>query len=111
MQRLMQKFNIKGDTLLTIIKGKWFTGDDPEIDKVMWSTGTHSFSKNGFPSIIDIKKVNMPEPLAFNEVQAEMISGYQEWLTGEWIRQLKERYTVKVDNPVFEEVKKRIGNE
>jgi len=109
--KMMQKFNIKGDTLLTIIKGKWFTGDDPEIDKVMWSTGTHSFSKNGFPSIIDIKKVNMPEPLAFNEVQAEMISGYQEWLTGEWIRQLKERYTVKVVNPVFEEVKKRIGNE
>ncbi len=49
--RLMQKFNTKGDTLLTITEGKWFTGDDPEIDKVEWSTGMHSFSKNGFPSI------------------------------------------------------------
>jgi peptidyl-prolyl cis-trans isomerase SurA len=109
--KLMQKFNAKGDTLLTISKGKWFTGDDPEIDKVEWSTGTHSFSKDGFPSVIEIRKVNSPEPLAFHEVQAEMISGYQEWLTGEWIRQLKERYTVKIDNPVFEEVKNRIGNE
>ena len=45
------------------------------------------------------------------EVQAEMISGYQDWLTEEWIRQLKEKYTVKIDNEVFDEVKKRLGNE
>jgi len=109
--KLMRKFNIKGDTLLTITNGKWVAGDDPEIDKVEWSTGTHFFSKNGFPSLIEIRKVNSAEPLAFNEIQAEMISGYQDWLTGEWIRQLKERYTVKVNDPVFEEVKKRIGNE
>ena len=99
--RLMRKFNMKGDTLLTITKGKWFTGDDPEIDKVEWITGTQSFIKNGFPSLIEIVKVNSPQPLTFNEVQAEMISGYQDWLTGEWIRQLKERYTVKVDTCCF----------
>ena len=109
--KLVQKFNGKGDTLLTITRGKWFKGDDPDIDNITWSTGIHSFRKDGYPSIIDIKKVNSPEPLPFNEIQAEVISGYQDWLTDEWIRQLKESYTVKVDNLVFEEVKKIIGNE
>jgi peptidyl-prolyl cis-trans isomerase SurA len=109
--KLMQKFNVKGDTILTITEGKWVKGDNSDIDKVSWSTGTHSFSKNGFPSIINIKKINLPEPLPFNEVQAEIISGYQDWLTEEWIRQLKGKYTVKVDNQVFEDVKKRIGIE
>jgi len=109
--KMLQKFNGKGDTLLTITRGKWFKGDDPDIDNITWSTGIHSFRKDGYPSIIDIKKVNSPEPLPFNEIQAEVISGYQDWLTGEWIRQLKESYTVKVDNLVFEEVKKIIGNE
>ncbi len=50
-------------------------------------------------------------PLPLSEVQADMISGYQDWLTEEWIKQLKEKYTVKIDNQVFDEVKKRIGNE
>jgi hypothetical protein len=40
-----------------------------------------------------------------------MISGYQDWLTEEWIRQLKGKYPVKVDDRIFDEVKKRLSNE
>jgi peptidyl-prolyl cis-trans isomerase SurA len=109
--KLKKKFNAKGDTLLTIAEGKWFVGDDKEIDAIKWTPGIHSLTKNGYPSLIDIKKVNEPEPLPFNEVQADIISGYQEWLTEEWIKQLKKKYTVKIDNMVFNEVKKRLGNE
>jgi peptidyl-prolyl cis-trans isomerase SurA len=109
--RLKDKFNVKGDTVLTITEGKWFAGDDKEIEGIKWTTGVHSFTKNGYPSLLVIKKVNEPEPLPFNEVQVEIISGYQEWLTEEWIKQLKKKYTVKIDNMVFNEVKKRLGNE
>ena len=63
------------------------------------------------PSLIDIKRIEKPEPLSFDEVKADLISGYQDWLTEEWIRQLKEKYPVKIDNLVFEEVKKQISNE
>ena len=37
--RLIEKFNKKNDTLLIINEGKWFKGDDPEIDKLKWKTG------------------------------------------------------------------------
>jgi len=110
-KRLMDKFNLKGDTLLTISEGKWFTGDDPDIDNIKWTPGVHSFTNNNYPSLISIKKVNEPEPLPFNEVQTEIISGYQDWLTEEWIKQLKRKYTVEIDRKVLDEVKKRLGNE
>lgn len=110
-RRLLEKFNGSEDTLLTIKEGRWFRGEDPDIDKIKWITGVQKFSKNGMPSLIRILKVNEPEPLPFNEVQSEIISGYQEWLTGEWIKQLKDKYTVKIDDQVFNEVKKRLGNE
>ncbi|TFG44601.1 MAG: hypothetical protein E4H43_00060, partial [Bacteroidia bacterium] len=110
-ERLMAKFNLKGDTLLTIKEGKWSAGDDVDIDKLDWTPGLHSFTKNGFPSLINITRVNEPAPLPLIEVQAEMITGYQDWLTAEWIRQLKEKYPVKIDNQVLDEVKKRLGNE
>ena len=86
-------------------------GDDADIDKIDWIPGLHSLTKNGFPSLINILKVNEPVPLPLSDVQADMISGYQDWLTEEWIRQLKKKYTVKIDKQVFDEVKKRLGNE
>jgi peptidyl-prolyl cis-trans isomerase SurA len=109
--RLYAKFNRKGDTLLTITERKWIEGDDAEIDRVKWITGVHSLMKNSSPALLVILKVNEPEPLPFNEVQADMISGYQDWLTDEWIRQLKGKYPVKVDVRIFDEVKKRLSNE
>jgi len=66
---------------------------------------------NGFPSIILIKKVKDPLPLSFEEVQEKMITGYQEYLESEWIRQLKEKYSVKIDSLVLDEVKKKLLNE
>ena len=109
--RLLEKFNKKNDTLLIIKEGKWFKGDDSEIDNIKWITGSHSFSKDGFPSIILINKVIDPVPLRFDDVRGEMMTGYQEYLESEWIRQLKEKYSVKIDSLVLEEVKKMLKNE
>jgi len=33
------KFNKNNDTLLIISEGKWFTGDNAEIDKIQWTIG------------------------------------------------------------------------
>ena len=109
--RLLSKFNQQGDTLLSIITSTWTTGNDAEIDRIDWTPGLQSMTKNGYPALINILKVNEPVPLPLSEVQADMISGYQDWLTEEWINQLKKKYTVNIDNQVFDEVKKRLGNE
>ena len=37
------------------------------------------------------------------------MTGYQEYLEDEWAEQLKEKYTVKIDNMVLGEVKKKLG--
>jgi peptidyl-prolyl cis-trans isomerase SurA len=109
--RLLAKFNQQGDSLLSINEKKWSAGEDADIDRIDWTPGLHSLTKNGYPTLINILKVNEPVPLPLNDVQADMISGYQDWLTEEWIKQLKKKYTVKIDNQVFDEVKKRLGNE
>lgn len=108
---LKKKFNRKGDTLLIIKEGKWYTGDSPEIDKLTWSNGSQSFTLNGMPSIINIYRVIEPSPVSFEEVQGEMMIKYQDFLENEWVKQLKEKYSVKVDNTVLEEVKQKLKNE
>jgi peptidyl-prolyl cis-trans isomerase SurA len=108
---LLKKFNKKNDTLLFIKEGTWFQGDNPEIDKIEWSIGPHSVSYNGFPSIILIKKIIEPSPMNYDKVLGEVMTGYQEFLESEWIRQLNKKYSVKIDNPVLYEVKKKLKNE
>jgi hypothetical protein len=40
-----------------------------------------------------------------------MMTGYQDYLESEWIKQLKEKYSVKIDSLVLEEVKNKLKNE
>jgi peptidyl-prolyl cis-trans isomerase SurA len=108
---MLDKFNKKNDSLLVITERKWFAGDDPEIDKIQWIPGYRSVKINNSPAVILIKKIIEPAPLPFKEVQGEMMTGYQEYLENEWIRQLKEKYPVKIDNQIYDEVKKSLSNE
>ncbi len=110
-KQLSEKYNRNSDTLLTIRDGVWNKGDDPEIDRIVWSEGKQDVTLNGFPSIILLKKVTDPVPLKFEEIQDKMMVGYQEFLETEWIRQLKDKYNVKIDSFVLEELKKNLINE
>jgi len=108
---LLEKFNKRGDTLLYIKEGTWYKGDDQSIDKVQWVAGTVFNKENNTHSIIVIKKIMEPVPLPFEEVQSEIISGFQDSLENEWLIQLKEKYTVKINISVLEEVRKRLTDE
>ena len=108
---LLKKFNKKNDTMLFIKKDSWFKDDNPDIDKIEWIKGLQTFIYNGLPSIVVIKKVIDPSPLKYEKVQGEVMTGYQEFLESEWIRQLNKKYSVKVDNLVLDEVKKKLKNE
>jgi peptidyl-prolyl cis-trans isomerase SurA len=49
--------------------------------------------------------------MKFENVLGEVMTGYQEFLESEWIRQLNKKYSVKIDNLVLDEVKMKLKNE
>jgi len=108
---LIKRFNTKNDTALFIKEGKWFRGDDIDMDNIQWTVGAHPVSLKGFTSIVTIKKVIEPSPLKFEDIKGEVMTGYQEFLENEWTGQLNKKYSVKIDNLVLEEVKKKLKNE
>jgi peptidyl-prolyl cis-trans isomerase SurA len=108
---MLEKFNTRIDTMLVITEGRWFTGDDPEIDRINWSAGSHAARIKNFPSIIVISKEIESVPLPFEEVRGEMMTGFQDYLESEWIKQLKVKYTVKIDDQVYPELKSKLSNE
>ncbi|MBK9389153.1 MAG: peptidyl-prolyl cis-trans isomerase [Bacteroidetes bacterium] len=110
-KKILKKFSKKGVSYLSITDSTWIRGSDSEIDGIKWETGAHSFIWKGFPSVAVIKRTVDPVPLPFEKVQGEMMTGYQQKLENDWIEQLKEKYTVKVDSNELNNVKKRIANE
>jgi len=67
----------------------------------------YELNKDKFPA----ERNGAASPLPFSKVQADVISSYQDWLNEVWIRELKSKYAVKIDEQVFKEVKKRLANE
>lgn len=108
---MMNYYNRGKDSLLVIREGRYKEGENSLIDNIRWAKGTYMSKTGGFPSIVIINSVDEPEPMLFEEVQGEMISGYQEFLEKQWIEQLKNKYTVKIHDPVFEKIRENIGNE
>jgi peptidyl-prolyl cis-trans isomerase SurA len=66
---------------------------------------------DGFPTIVIVNNIIDAVPLPFNEIQGEMAAGYQQYLEDNWVKQLKEKYSVKIDNGVMDEIRKNLKNE
>ena len=108
---MKNKFNTAGDSLLVITERTWLEGEDTELDKIKWTEGVIKSKINKYPSLIVIKKVIEPSPLPLEEVRGEIMADYQEFLEKEWTEQLKEKYPVKIDNLILQEVKNSLKNE
>jgi peptidyl-prolyl cis-trans isomerase SurA len=105
------KFNSRKDSLLTITEFRWFKGDNKEIDNIQWVTGPQYTKIKSFPVVVVINSIIDPEPLPFKDLQGEIMTAYQDYLENEWIKQLNREYTVKINDLVFEKVKKSLKNE
>lgn len=110
-KRMLEKFITKNDTLLTIKEGTWYKGDNKTIDNLNRVKKQQEAIIDGFPAIVVINKAIDAVPLPFTEVQGEIITGFQEYLEENWAKQLKGKYTVKIDNGVLEEIRKNLKNE
>ena len=108
---MYRKFTINGDTILDIKKGIWYQNDDREIDNLKWDKNVQEVNIWGHPAIVEIKNRIESQPLPFKEVSGEIINGYQEYLENSWIKQLRSKYPVKIDNNVLEEVRKYLDSE
>lgn len=110
--KMLKRFNRRGDTLLTINNKVFHPGDDAEVDKIEWSKGVFcTFIRNNVSTLIFVSAILEPSPRPFRDCQAEVINGYQDQLMTEWIGQLKNKYPVEVDKSVYNEVKKMLSNE
>lgn len=90
-------------------KGYYQHGDNQYVDQTEWKVG----AKKEIPSTVDqstvlvyIRELRDPEPKTLREARGLVTSDYQVELEENWVKMLKEKYPVKVNEKVLEKVRK-----
>jgi peptidyl-prolyl cis-trans isomerase SurA len=89
----------------------YFKKDDKAVLKqVKWEPGMHSAENNGMYYLAWIKEVLPAGQMSFEEARPTLISDYQNYLEEIWVRELKKKYPVKVNEKgkklVFQQLQK-----
>lgn len=108
--KVLSKFN-KGDKeILSARELIYEHGRNPAVDEMVWAPGTLSFNEEDKRTkgwnFIKIEEILEPTAKTLDEARGYVIADYQDKLEQDWIKELKERYTVKVDQRVFQSLVK-----
>jgi peptidyl-prolyl cis-trans isomerase SurA len=108
-ERIMEKFISDGDTSLVITTGRWYLGDDPQLDRHLRKKGSDNIMWKGMQSVLVVSRVYEAEPIPFAEARQEAASLYQDYLEAAWVEQLKSKYNVWVNEKLLEELRVKLN--
>lgn len=88
-------------------------GDNVNVDATEWKEGVvalYPSKVDNSTQIVKIVEVRQPEPKTFREARGVVTSGYQAELEAQWLEQLREKYSVAVDEKLLNKVKENYKN-
>lgn len=95
-KELLRKFNINSSLTLNIQEGKFEKGKNDLLNDVEWKKGTYTLNKNNRVYYIIIDEILAPSTKELKEIKGIMISEYQNHLEQEWLKDLEQKYPVRI---------------
>ncbi len=89
-----------------IEKGLFVQGDNKAVDKYEFKTKDKFVPTKEYPYVFVVGKMLKKIPEDYTDVRGLVTADYQEYLEKEWIKALRDKYPVKVDQNVLKSVKK-----
>lgn len=102
-ETVKSKLNKTDDLAVIVQQLKFSKGDDARVDRMNWKPGLGENIENadGSTSFIRIVNIEQPQPKTLSEAKGFIVSDYQEYLEKQWIEELREKYTVQVNEDVL----------
>ena len=102
IDKLQTKINKSSSLNMVLESGIYLRGENNFIDQVDWKVGVSDFiSDQKNVKIVLVEEVLAPSPKELKEVKGQVISDYQEFLQGQWVKELKGKYEVTVHHNVL----------
>ena len=103
-------YNTKSALTLQVDAGKFEKGDHPLIDTLAWKPGLYETERDGRYYLVRINRLVPPEVMSFNEARGKVITKYQDELEKNWLKALKNKYIVEINDEVLRKVYKDLEN-
>jgi peptidyl-prolyl cis-trans isomerase SurA len=104
-EELLSKFNSDKEKKIEIKKGTYLQGENKIIDHYAWDIGNKKEIETNRPYFVR-GEIIPPQHKMFDEVRGAVIADYQNYLEKQWIKQLKEKYTIDVNEKVLKDLKR-----
>ena len=89
-----------------IKSGKYSKGDNWYVDQVKWKSGlASSITEEGSAVLVMVHQLLKPGSKSLSDIRGQVTADYQDFLEKEWIRQLREKYPVKVNENALAKIK------
>ncbi|MEM6523628.1 MAG: peptidylprolyl isomerase [Bacteroidota bacterium] len=90
-------YNKESSIAIQIDSGRYEKGRSQLLDKVPWEVGTFEVEDQGRYNLVIIEEVLPVSPKKLNETRGIVISDYQNELERIWLKQLRSKYSVTVN--------------
>ena len=102
--KLRESFNNDSVSVLQVSKIRLYVeGDDPYVDKLVFKKGSFE-PLEGFPETGVYGKVLKKGPENYKDVRGPVTADYQNYLEEEWVKELRGKYEVEIDEDVLKTV-------
>lgn len=110
LEEVEQKFNLESQLVVVADSGKYAKGDHQAVDRASWENGAVSTVVVDDRYIVVQTKEFLPsQPKRLDEARGLAISDYQKMLETQWIAELKENYTVTINEEVFRSLESELN--
>jgi peptidyl-prolyl cis-trans isomerase SurA len=109
IQSIKDKLNTKDVVEVMVNSGIYEEGRDALPKNTQFTVGVSDIYKDGdYYFVTKVQKV-IPDGLkTFDECKGKVINDYQQYLEQNWVNDLKQEFTIKVNQEVFQKVKKEL---
>lgn len=92
-------------------EGEELSQAESVIYETEWTEGLHEVSHNAMHYLIVVREVLEPRLKTLEEVKGLVIADYQRQLDKEWVRELREKFPVSIDERVLNQLIQKIEHE
>ena len=108
-KEIKEKFNTKDAINIMFYEGFYEEGAESLPKNTKMELGVSEITNKGdYYFITKVNKVLPPGIKTLEECKGKLVNDYQQYLEQNWVDDLKKEFTVKINQDVFEKVKKQI---
>ncbi len=101
---IASRVNTDSTKYVVVERGLWEQGKNMAIDQYGFRVKDAKYESETYPVVILLgKKIKVP--VEYTDVRGQVINDYQDALEKVWIEELRQKYTVTINQPVFDSLR------